>query len=176
MNTNIWMKKYAAILGSTLVGLMLATAAYAAVESVTAEVTFAGPISMVAVNQLQFGVIDEALNLEVITIDTADGVSGTGLPLMIQGTPLAADLTITATAGPTLSILVDAIVPGAGYTLTVFRCKYAAEAEADCDVGGYTATAVGASATLKIGATLTGDNTATAGNADGSFNVTVVYQ
>ena len=43
------------------------------------------------------------------------------------------------------------------------------------DGAGYTATAV-ASATLKIGATLTGDNTATAGNADGSFDVTVTYQ
>ncbi len=176
MNTKIWMRKSLAILGSAVMGTMLATTAYATVESVTAEVTFAGPISFSPVNQLQFGVIDEALNLEVITINTADGVSGDGVPLMIQGTPLAADLTITATAGPTLSILVDAIVPGAGYGLTLFRCKYAAEGEAACDVGGYTATAVGASATLKIGATLTGDNTATAGNADGSFDVTVTYQ
>jgi hypothetical protein len=170
------MKKFLALVGSTVIGLMLATIVRAAVENVAAQVTFAGPISILAVNQLQFGVIDEALNLEAITIDTAGVASGTGLPFMIQGTPLAADLTITATAGPTLSILVGAILPGPGYTLTVFRCKYAAEAEADCDVGGYTATAVGASATLKIGATLTGDNTATAGNADGSFDVTVVYQ
>ncbi len=176
MNTNILMKRFLAILGSTLVGLMLATAAYATVESVTAEVTFAGPISFAPVNQLQFGVIDEVLNLEDITIDTADGTSGSGLSLILGGTQLAADLTITATAGPTLSILVDAILPGAGYTLTLFRCKYAAEGEAACDVGGYTATAVGASATLKIGATLTGDNTATAGNADGTFDLTIVYQ
>ena len=43
------------------------------------------------------------------------------------------------------------------------------------DGAGYTATAV-ASATLKIGATLTGTNSATAGNADGTFDLTIVYQ
>ena len=98
MNTNFRLKKFLAILGSALMGLMLANVSYATLEVATAEVTFAGPISILAVNQLQFGVIDEALNLDVITINTADGVSGDGVPLMIQGTPLAADLTITATA------------------------------------------------------------------------------
>ncbi len=175
MNTDIWMKKFLAILGSALMGLMLANVSYATLEVVTAEVTFAGAISFTPVNQLQYGVIDEALNLETIIIATDDGVTGTGLSLIIGGTRLAADLTITATAGPTLSILVNNILPGAGYTLTAFICKYAAEADTACDVGGYTATAV-AGGTLKIGATLTGDGSATAGNRDGTFDVTVTYQ
>jgi hypothetical protein len=99
------------------------------------------------------------------------------LGLIIGGTQLAADLTVTATGGPTLSIVVNNILPGAGYGLTLFRCKYAAEGEAACGAAdGFTATAVGSSATLKIGATLTGDGTATAGNRDGTFDVTVVYQ
>ena len=176
MKTSNWMKRFAAIAGSALMGLMLANVSYATLEVVTAEVTFAGPISITPVNQLQFGVIDEALNLEDIIIATNDAVTGSGTGLIVGGTQLAADMTIAATAGPTLSILVDNILPGAGYTLTLFRCKYAAEADAACDVGGYTATAVGASATLKIGATLTGDNSATAGNADGTFDLTIVYQ
>jgi hypothetical protein len=168
------MKKFLVILGSALMGLMFANVSYATAELVTAEVTFAGPISITPVNQLQFGIIDVALSAEFITIDTADGVSGTGLPLMIQGTPLAAAMTIAATAGPTISILVDNPVPGTGYTLTAFRCKYGAGADTACDPA-YTATAV-ASAALKIGATLTGTNSASGGNADGTFDVTIVYQ
>jgi hypothetical protein len=165
-----------AILGSALIGVMLVTGADANnPEPVTVGMDFVDPISITPVNQLQFGVIDEALNLETIIIATNDGVSGTGTGLMIQGTPLAADMTIAATAGPTISILVDNPLPGTGYTLTAFICKYGAGGDTACDSGGYTATAV-ASTTLKIGATLTGTNSASAGNADGSFDVTIVYQ
>ncbi len=174
MNTNIWMKKFLAILGSALMGTMLANVSYATLEVATAEVTFAGPISITPVNQLQFGVLDVALNLETIIIATDDGVSGTGTALILGGTQLAADLTIAATAGPTISILVDNPLPGTGYTLGTFRCKYGAGADTACDPA-YTATAV-ASAALKIGATLTGTNSASAGNADGTFDVTIVYQ
>ena len=174
MNTNIRMKKFLAILGSALIGLMFANVSYATGQVVTAEVTFAGPISITPVNELQFGIIDEALNLETIIIATDNGVSGTGTGLMISGTPLAADMTIAATAGPTISILVDNPSPGTGYTLTAFRCKYGAGADTACDPA-YTATA-GSSTTLKIGATLTGTGAATAGNADGTFDLTIVYQ
>ena len=175
MNTNILMKRFAAILGSALMGMMLANVSYATLEVATAEVEFASPISIAPANQLQFGVLDVALNTQTIIIATDDGVSGNGTGFILGGTRLAADLTITATAGPLLSILVNNILPGAGYTLTAFICKYAAEADTACDVGGYTATAV-ASGTLKIGATLTGDGSATAGNRDGTFDVTVTYQ
>jgi hypothetical protein len=170
------MKGLLAILGPALIGVMLVTGADANnPEPVTVGMDFVDPITITEVSALRYGVLDEALNLETIIIATNDGVSGTGTALILGGTQAAADLTIAATASQTLSILVDNPLPGAGYTLTLFRCKYAAEADAACDVGGYTATAVG-SGTLKIGATLTGDNTATAGNADGSFDVTVTYQ
>ena len=175
MNTNIWTKKFLAILGSAVMGTMFTTVADATVEPVTAEVTFAGAISFTAVNQLQYGVIDEALNLETIIIATDDGVSGNGTGFILGGTRLAADLTITATAGPTLSILVNNILPGAGYTLTSFICNYAGGSDTACDGGGYSETSAGG-ASLFIGATLTGDNTAVPGTADGSFIVTITYQ
>jgi len=174
VNTDIWMKKFLAILGSALMGMMLANVSYATLEVATAEVTFASPISITPVNQLQFGVIDEALNLETIIIATNDGVSGTGTGLILGGTQLAADMTIAAEAGLTISILVDNPLPGTGYTLGTFRCKYGAGADTACDPA-YTETAL-ASATLKIGATLTGTNSASAGNADGTFDVTIIYQ
>jgi hypothetical protein len=166
------MKRFAVIAGSAL---MIGNVSYATEEVITAEVYFADPVSITPVNQLQFGVIDSALNLETIIIDTSDGVSGTGLSLIVGGTQLAADMTVAATAGPTISIIVDNPVPGTGYTLGTFKCKYGAGAETACDGGGYTATAV-ASTTLKIGATLTGTNSASAGNADGTFDLNIVYQ
>ncbi len=174
INTSNRMKRFAAIAGSALMGLMFATVSYAELEVVTAEVTFADPISITPVNQLQFGVLDVALNLETIIIATNDGVSGTGTTLIIGGTQLAADMTIAASPGPTITILVDNPSPGTGYTLGTFRCKYGAGADTACDPA-YTATA-GASTTLKIGATLTGTNSASVGNADGTFDLTIVYQ
>ena len=173
--TSICMKGLLAILGSALIGVMLVTGADAAnPEPVTVGMDFVDPISITPVNQLQFGVLDVALNLETIIIATNDGVSGTGTALILGGTQAAADLTVAATPSVTLSILVDNPLPGAGYTLGTFRCKYGGGADTACDPA-YTATAV-ASATPKIVATLTGTNSASAGNADGTFDVTIVYQ
>ena len=173
--TSTHMKGLLAILGSALIGLMLATGDAQEIEPVTVGMDFVDPITITEIGSLRYGVLDQALNLETIIIATNDGVSGTGTALILGGTQAAADLTIAATASQTLSILVDNPLPGAGYGLGTFICKYGAGADTACDGAGYTAIAV-ASATLKIGATLTGDNTATAGNADGSFDVTVTYQ
>ena len=173
MNTNIWMKKFLAILGSALMGLMLATVARAAVENVVAQVTFADPVTIVEVNSLQFGIIDHVLNTETIIIAPDDGLSGTGSGLVLGGTQAAAELTITAEALQTLTILIDTIVDGTGYALSAFVCNYNGGTDTACN--SLTPTAV-ATAPLLIGATLTGDNLAVPGAADGSFNVTILYQ
>ncbi len=179
MNTNIWMKKFLAFLGSALMGLTLATVADAAVETVTAEVEFATPVSIAPVNQLQFGVLDVGLlGSESITIAPDDTVTGdTGR--ITGGTQAAANLLVTATAGATVSILVDNVtVAGVGYTLGAFMCDYdAAGSDTACDGAGYTDSGVGATATLLIGATLSGTVAgASVGTFDGSFDVTVLYQ
>ena len=173
MNTNIRMKRFLAILGSALMGLMLATVARAAVENVVAQVTFADPVSIVEVNSLQFGIIDHVLNTETIILGTDDSVSGTGSGLVIGGTQAAAELTITAEVSQVLTILISGIVDGTGYALSAFVCKYNGGTDTACN--SLTPTAV-ASAPLLIGATLTGDNLAVPGTADGSFNVTILYQ
>ena len=179
MNTNIWTKKYAAILGSALMGTMLATAAYAAKETVTAEVEFADPVSISPVNQLQFGVLDVGLlSTESITI-APDGTVTGDLGRITGGVQAAADLLITATATVTVSILVDNIVEtGVGYTLGTFMCNYdGAGSDTACDGAGYTDSGVGGTATLLIGATLSGTVAgASVGTFDGSFDVTILYQ
>ena len=177
MNTNIWMKKFLAIIGSALMGLMFATVADAAVETVTAEVEFATPVSIAPVNQLQFGILDVGLlGSESITIAPDDTVTGdTGR--VTGGTQAAADLTITATALVTLTIVVGNIVNNTGYTLGTFMCNYdGAGSDTACDGAGYTDSAAGATGTLLIGATLSGTGGAGAGTFNGSFDVTVLYQ
>ncbi len=174
MNTDIRMKRFLAILGSALMGLMLATVARAAVENVVAQVTFADPVSIVEVNSLQFGIIDHVLNTETIIIAPDDGLSGTGSGLVIGGTQAAAELTISAEALQVLTILIDGIVDGTGYALSAFMCNYDTDGS-DTACNSYTPTAV-ATAPLLIGATLTGDDLAVPGPANGSFNVTILYQ
>ncbi len=74
MNTNVWMKKFLAILGSALMGLTLTTGANAAnPEQVPVEVTFATAITIVENNPLQIGVLDVLMAVsDTVTINTDD--------------------------------------------------------------------------------------------------------
>ena len=117
-----------------------------------------------------------ALNTEVVAIDTADAVTDTNTNV-VGGTQEAAEVTVTATAGSAINILIDTVVDGAGYALSGFVCKYDVGVEAACDsnlaiAGG----SVVSSGPLLIGASLTADGTAVAGAANGSFVVNVDYQ
>ena len=172
--TSTCMKGLLAILGSALIGLMLGTGADAAnPEPVTVGMDFVDPITITENGSLRFGLLDQALNTETIIIAPNSSVSGTGTGLILGGTQAAASLTVTASASQTLTILIDTIVSGTGYALSAFVCNYNSGTDTACN--SYTPTSV-ASATLLIGATLTGDNLAVAGAANGSFNVTVAYQ
>ena len=176
MKTSVWMKGLLATAGSALCGLILVTGANAAnPENVAVEVTFVDAITVGEDGALQFGLIDEALNTETIIIAPDDAVTGTGTALVLGGSQAAADLTITATAGVTINILIDNVVTGTGYGLGTWLCDYQAGADTACDGAGMNVTSV-ASGALRVGVTLTGDNLAVAGNQDGTFDVTVAYQ
>ena len=74
------------------------------------------------------------------------------------------------------NILIDNAPGTSDYTLTAFKCEYEAVAEAACDGSGLDVTAV-ASGALRVGVTLTSIVASiTAGNQDGTFDVTVTYQ
>jgi hypothetical protein len=143
--------------------------------TVKAEVTFANPIGIGAVSALEFGSLNQNLaDLESVTVapdntvtDPADRVEG--------GPQAAASLTVAATPGMPITILVDEVVPGAGYALTNFRCNYNTASDTACDGPGYSETSV-ADGTLFVGVTLIGNGNAAAGAADGSFAVTISYQ
>lgn len=175
MKTIKSLKGILTILSSALVSLLLATGAYADVESVVAEVEFVTPVQITETNALQFGLIDEAFaNLETLTIAPDDTVSGdTGR--IAGGTQAAATFDITATGSQTLSIQVSNITSNTGYSLGTFVCNYNSGTDTACQAAPYTP-ASAASAELRVGATMTGDGNAGAGVFNGSFDVTVVYQ
>ncbi len=163
------------VTGAVMALLLSAGLAAASTVTVPVRVTFVDPVTISKVSALQFGSIDQNLaDSESVTVapdntvtDPADRVEG--------GPQAAASLTVTATPGQVITIDVDSVVSGAGYSLTDFRCNYNAGSDAACDGAGYSETSV-ASGNLLVGATLTGDGTAVAGATDGSLDVTIIYQ
>ncbi len=159
-----------------IMGLLIPAGLWAAnPEPVAVRVTFVNPIAISEVSALQFGSLDQNLaDSETVTV-APDGTV-TDPADRVEGSPqAAASLTISASPGQAITIQVDSVVAGAGYSLTDFRCNYNSGADAACDGAGYSESSV-ANGTLLVGATLTGDGTAVAGAADGSFDVTVSYQ
>jgi hypothetical protein len=172
------------ILYVAVMALLLPAASLAA-NSVTVrvQVTFVDPVGISEVSALQFGSGSQYLaDQERVTVasigtmsDPADYAMG-GAKIVVRGAPqAAAKLTVKAVPRQSITILVDGASPGAGYSLTDFRCSYNGGSDTACDGAGYTETSV-ASGTLFVGATLTGDGTAVAGAADGTFEVTITYQ
>ncbi|MCZ6888035.1 MAG: DUF4402 domain-containing protein [Gammaproteobacteria bacterium] len=167
------LKSFAAILGSALI----ATGASAAnPEPVTVEVQFVAPITITENNALQYGLLDVNLALAETVIIAPDGTVTDGGNNVLGGSQAAADLTVVATAGLAINILVDNIVANTGYTLATFICDYNGGADLACDGAGLDIASAVVSAAVRVGATLTGDGAAAVGTQNGSFDVTVIYQ
>ncbi len=150
--------------------------------TVRVQVTFVDPVAISEIGDLQFGSLSQHLaDQESVTVASTGTVSDPdynvmgGAKTVVRGAPqAAANLTVKAIPRQSITILVDGASPGAGYSLTDFRCSYNGGSDTACDDAGYTETSV-ASGTLLVGATLTGDGTAMTGAVDGSFEVTVIY-
>jgi hypothetical protein len=114
-------------------------------------------------------------NLETVVIAPNDGLTDAG-GNVLGGTQAAADLTVTASASQSITILVDNVSTATGYTLGTWMCNYdAAGSNSACDGAGYSETSATSTALL-IGVTLTGNGNAVAGVDDSTFDVTVTYQ
>ena len=163
---------------------LLLPAASLAANSVTVrvQVTFVDLVGISEVSALQFGSLSQHLaDQESVTVasigtmgDPADYAMG-GAKTVVRGAPqAAASLTVKAAPRQSITILVDSASPGAGYSLTDFRCSYNGGSDTACDGEGYSETSV-TNGTLLVAATLMGDSTGAAGAASGSFDVTVFY-
>jgi len=178
MNISNWMKRFAAIGGSVLMGLTLATGANAAnPESVTVEVEYISAITIAVSNPLQFGLLDVAMAAtESVSINTL-GVVTDANSNVVGGTQAAATLDTSAVTGKGITILVDNINNGTYYTLGSFVCDYDGDTAGACDGGGLSETSVaGAAVEVRVGATLTYFAAASAVVDNGSFDVTMTYQ
>jgi hypothetical protein len=144
-------------------------------EPVTVNVTFVAPITITEVADLNFGLVSTDIINETVIIQT-DGTRGSTNNALLLGAGLShpADVTITATVGLAVTIVVDSLGAGTGYTLSLPTCKYGAASEAACSSLSTTSLA---SATMLIGMTLTGNNNdvGSATAVTSSFNVTMTY-
>lgn len=176
MNNRIQNNKAFEMVIATIAAIAPVSMAVAAnPEPVVAEVTFVDPVTITETNALQFGLLDAGLESGEAVVIAPDGTVTDADNRVVGGSQAAAELTVTASAAQAITILIDTVASGSGYTLGTFVCSYDGGADTACDGAGYSQTSV-ASAFLNVGATLTGDGTAAAGDADGSFNVTVSYQ
>ncbi len=144
-------------------------------EPVDVTVTFVDAITITEVNALDFGLLDALMaNGEAVVIDTADAVTDNDTNV-VGGTQEAAEVTITATSGVAVTVLVNNVTNGTHYTLGTFVCTYDGGGESACDGAGQGNTSV-ASATVLVGATLTRNAVAmTAGADNGSFDINMTY-
>jgi len=148
----------------------------AEVVEVQAQVTFANPTGIGAVNDLQLGIPGQPLaDIDSVTVPPDSAEGGTKDDTVEADPQSAAALTVNAAPGQSITILVDEVVSGDGISLADFRCNYNAGGDTACDGQGYSETSV-ASSTLLVGVTLTGKGSAVAGAADGRFDVTISYQ
>ncbi len=181
MKTSNWMKRFAAIAGSALAGLILAAGANATnPEEVPVTVTFIAPIAIAEVSALRFGLLDVAMaDTSTVTINTDDTYSESVANTVVGGIQAAAELTITVADTTGISILVDNVAAATYYTLGTWLCSYESAADVACNVA-YPVTSSASSSsgdTLEIGVVLTKNSTpATAVADDTTFDVTVIYQ
>jgi hypothetical protein len=172
----IYIKGFLVILGTASIGMLPAPIAGAAnPEPVTVDMNFIDPITITENNPLRFGLLDVNMaNGNRVRIGP-DGTVVDNQNRILGGTQAPADLTVTATASQSITILVDNVTTATGYSLARFRCIYNNGTDTRCDGNGYSETTV-ASATLKIGVRLTGNGNAVLGVDNSNFDVTITYQ
>ena len=176
MFRNIWVRGLLVVFGLALIGLIPAIVADAAnPESVTVDMAFLDPVTITENESLRFGLLDVNMaNLETVVIAPNDSLTDAG-GNVLGGMQAAADLTVTATASQSITILVDNVSTATGYALATWMCKYGTGSDTACDGSGYSETSA-TSAVLLIGVTLTGNGNAVAGADNSTFDVTVTYQ
>jgi hypothetical protein len=163
--------------GSAAFGVIPGTVADAAnPESVTVDMTFLDPLTITENNPLQFGLLDVNMANNQRVIVAPDSSVTDMQNNILGGSQAAANLTVTATAAHSITILVDNVSTATGYSLDQWMCNYnGAASDSACDGSGYSETSV-ASTTLLIGARLTGNGLAVVGVDNSTFDVTVTYQ
>ncbi len=178
LKSKFLLMRFVAVLGSTLIGLMFAISASAAVpEPVVVQVAFVAPIAITETNQLEFGSLDVAMAFnDTVTINLDNSFSEVPVGGVVGGTQASAKLDIDATGGRPIKVSVSAFTNGADYTLGTWVCDYNGLSSGDC-IAGISVISFGpGTAEVRVGVTLTAAGGATAGDDPGSFDLLVAYE
>lgn len=146
--------------------------AFAATQSVTANITFDTALTLTKEADIDFGTVAAGV-ATTYTISTAGAITA-GNATWLYGTPAAGDITITGSATQGLTISTGTYTADANVTPSAATCAYDGGAASACD-GGIAGAAPGAGGkTLLLGVSAT-TTAAVTGSAAPTFIVTVVY-
>lgn len=158
----------------TLMGLLAASAAYGATQSVTANIKFDTPLSLTKNNDIQFGTV-KARQAGTYVINTSSNVTASSGGVWLFGIPAAGSIAVTGSTTNTVTISTGNYIANNGVTPSAATCKYGTGAAASCD-SGISGAAPGASTPLLVGVQVVADGTQAPGStAAPSFTVSVVY-
>jgi hypothetical protein len=150
--------------------------AFLMAELAEAKVSFVHPAGIGEINDMQIGMSDRDLLFSArVTVPPEDWMGGAKIAAVKPRMKTAASLSVKAPPGQAITIYVDEVNDGDGYSLIDFRCNYNAGDDAACDGAGYSDISV-ASGTLVVGATLIAKDNGISGPGSGSFDITVSYQ
>jgi len=165
-------------LNLTLVALglfLLDGSAFAATQSVTANMAFDAAVTLNKTADIDFGTV-QSLASGTYTIDTNGVVSASNGGMIIGGLPSAASITVSGSATQTVAISTSSYSADNGVSVSEATCSYNNGAAVSCDAGLVGQTAPGAGKTLKVGVKADVDGTQAAGtSAAPTFVLTVVY-
>ena len=159
-------------LGTT--ALLAASEAWAATQSVTANIAFDTPLNLTKTADINFGT-ETAANASTYQITTAGAVTTTaGTGAYLYGATHAGSITIAGPTADTLTISAGGYTANNGVTPSNASCAYnGGAAVTPCSYAA--AVAPGAGKTLLLGVTVAADGTQAAGtSAAPTFTVTVV--
>ncbi len=145
-------------------------------ELAEVRATFVNPAGISEISDMVIGSSnEEMLFSDKITVQTNDGHGGTKGGTVKPSLKTAASLSVRAAPGQPITIYVDEVNAGDGYSLAEFRCNYNASDDVACDGEGFSGVSV-ASGTLLVGATLTSSGKRVTAPGNGSFDITISYQ
>ena len=162
------------VLAAGTATLLGAFQAWAATQSVTANIAFDTPLNLTKTADINFGT-ETAANASTYRISTAGAVTTTvGTGAYLYGATNAGSITIAGPAADTLTISVGGYTVNNGVTPSNASCAYnGGAAVTPCSYAA--AAAPGAGKTLLLGVDVAADGTQAAGTtAAPTFTVTVV--
>lgn len=171
------MRAYAKYLGfAALTSLVVSGIAYAATQSVTANATFDSALTLTKNADINFGLLKSG-TAGTYVMSTAGVITPSGGGVVVGGTPVVGQITITGSATQTVAISTGTYTPNNGVTPSAATCEYNGTPIANCDTGGTgLAAPSGVGKALKLGVQIAVDGSQAANStAAPTFVVTVVY-